>query len=963
MIRDFVCVPPPPYVPKRQRNRASRLFGQWLLVLRSWIKPFKDHCSVQHRRWKHRWKYAELQASARRHSLRQLRPLSLFAMSAIAMSAEAGSVANRIIFDTDSEPIGIDNRCTATMSHRIEDFISDLVPTDKVVKGFAGSQTSNVMKGTIKWKWEDDQGKVHKFIIPNSYYVPKGGVRLLSPQHWCRYVDKSNFDNKLEPACETYGSRVTLRWGNREFTKTIPLDPRTNVATLHMAPDYTKFHAFSAQTGITIEDEDNDPICQYNLISDNEDEEDETDYESQPAVRTIHFDLDGPTPSQTPIVVEDEEERQNTTAAAEFLRYHQKFGHISPKKIIIMARRGILPKRLASCPIPVCTACMYGKATRRPWRTRSSHNQQNTSAPTRPGECVSVDQLSSPTPGLIAQMTGYRTKQRYTTATVYVDQSTGLGYVHLQKSTSAEETVESKKAFEAFARSHGVSITQYHADNGIFKANLWLEACKASHQTITFAGVGAHHQNGVAERRIRELQEMARTMLIHAQRRWPSAITANLWPYAIRMANDAINMTPNLKFQDHRTPLESFSSSKITTNPKHWHHFGCPIYVLSSNLQQAGGMHNKWKERSKIGIYLGRSPQHARTVALVLDMETGFVSPQFHVKFDPTFQTTRERGRQPASSWQQKCGFVTEGTSKSEKTLLPKEHSPTQATPANQRFPSEGVQDEALPNEASLQREQQDAPAPADASSTRELQGSLPTEETTMDEQQSPRRSTRQRKTVQRLIEAMQAELQDQPLPGELFSFSAVFPEEHANCLLDADPLLAFAASNDPDVMYLHEAMRQPDRKQFLEAMQREVEGQTKNGNWSIIPRIAVPKGSTILPAVWAMRRKRRIDTREVYKWKARLNIDGSKQTKGLNYWETYAPVATWPSIRFIMVQTLLHGWHTRQIHYVQAYPQADIEVDLYMQIPKGFEIKGSKTDELVSMPKSKRFRRNHQQY
>jgi hypothetical protein len=72
-------------------------------------------------------------------------------------------------------------------------------------------------------------------------------------------------------------------------------------------------------------------------------------------------------------------------------------------------------------------------------------------------------------------------KQRYTTATVYVDQSTGLGYVHLQKSPSADETVESKKAFEAFARSHGVSITQYHADNGIFKASLWLEACKASH--------------------------------------------------------------------------------------------------------------------------------------------------------------------------------------------------------------------------------------------------------------------------------------------------------------------------------------------------------------------------------------------------------------------------------------------------------------------------------------------------
>jgi hypothetical protein len=48
------------------------------------------------------------------------------------------------------------------------------------------------------------------------------------------------------------------------------------------------------------------------------------------------------------------------------------------------------------------------------------------------------------------------------------------------------------------------------------------------------------------------------------------------------------------------------------------------------------------------------------------------------------------------------------------------------------------------------------------------------------------------------------------------------------------------------------------------------------------------------------------------------------------------------------MVHTLLQGWHTRQTDYVQAYPQADIEVDLYMQIPKGFEIKWSSPDDFV---------------
>ena len=61
-----------------------------------------------------------------------------------------------------------------------------------------------------------------------------------------------------------------------------------------------------------------------------------------------------------------------------------------------------------------------------------------------------------------------------------------------------------------------MTISAYHADNGIFKAREWVENCHQLQQGLTFAGVGAHHANGKAERRIRELQELARTQLIHA---------------------------------------------------------------------------------------------------------------------------------------------------------------------------------------------------------------------------------------------------------------------------------------------------------------------------------------------------------------------------------------------------------------------------------------------------------------
>jgi hypothetical protein len=90
------------------------------------------------------------------------------------------------------------------------------------------------------------------------------------------------------------------------------------------------------------------------------------------------------------------------------------------------------------------------------------------------------------------------------------------------------------------------------------------------------------------------------------------------------------------------------------------------------------------------------------------------------------------------------------------------------------------------------------------------------------------------------------------------------------------------------------------------------------------------------------MKRKRRISMREVYKWKARINIDGSKQVYGLHYDKTYSPVVAWPTTRFFLAQSLLNNWKTKQIDFVLAFPQAPVERDLYMEIPKGIRIEGA---------------------
>ena len=69
------------------------------------------------------------------------------------------------------------------------------------------------------------------------------------------------------------------------------------------------------------------------------------------------------------------------------------------------------------------------------------------------------------------------------------------------------------------------------------------------------------------------------------------------------------------------------------------------------------------------------------------------------------------------------------------------------------------------------------------------------------------------------------------------------------------------------------------------------------------------------------------------------MNIDESQMIKGLHYEETYAPVVQWATIRFFISLAILSNWHTRQLDFVLAYTQADIERDLYMKLPAGFTL------------------------
>ena len=111
-----------------------------------------------------------------------------------------------------------------------------------------------------------------------------------------------------------------------------------------------------------------------------------------------------------------------------------------------MAKMGVIPKKLAKYPIPVCSACMHVKSTRKSWRSKTP-TQQHPDEITAPGDLISVDQLIPPTPGFIAQMTGKLTKKRYKYATICVDQASRLGYVYFKKTSTVKNLLKQRLRF------------------------------------------------------------------------------------------------------------------------------------------------------------------------------------------------------------------------------------------------------------------------------------------------------------------------------------------------------------------------------------------------------------------------------------------------------------------------------------------------------------------------------------
>ena len=100
------------------------------------------------------------------------------------------------------------------------------------------------------------------------------------------------------------------------------------------------------------------------------------------------------------------------------------------------------------------------------------------------------------------------------------------------------------------------------------------------------------------------------------------------------------------------------------------------------------------------------------------------------------------------------------------------------------------------------------------------------------------------------------------------------------------------AEVSDIDTIYFHQTAKENDATQFLKTAHKEFSDLLSKGFFELILCSIVPEVETLSPAIWAMKQIKRVHTREIYKYKARLNLDGSKIRPVLQCSQTYAPVA-----------------------------------------------------------------------
>ena len=208
-----------------------------------------------------------------------------------------------------------------------------------------------------------------------------------------------------------------------------------------------------------------------------------------------------------------------------WLRWHYKLGHLGFEHVRRLGVAGYLDLKALSLTktellaAPKCAACCYGKQARKPDNVNPEVSKASTKGALlkdklTPGDRIFTDQMESRVRGRLLNTAGREAdRDKYCGSSIFYDAASGYIHVEHQVHLSATDTIMAKNSFERFCKENGVSVREYHTDNGVYKSEAFQEALHEEKQGARHSGVGAKWQNGPAENSIKISVTKARTQM------------------------------------------------------------------------------------------------------------------------------------------------------------------------------------------------------------------------------------------------------------------------------------------------------------------------------------------------------------------------------------------------------------------------------------------------------------------
>jgi hypothetical protein len=789
------------------------------------------------------------------------------------------SLRGKIIYDTGAEI----NMCGD------EDAFDLLSSSNLKIQGVTGNSMQAAGVGTITIV---DRETGHPFTVTQVYHVPELKYTIISGGHIDRNGGKVSMgDGKLKISSRDGESLYGSRHG-KIFYINAELQTRHKLEDKYREKFKERYRKRTPSPGKKEEKK-----ARVNILERLE----------KPGTKKSVLDRLGE-PVQVISLIDSDDEIENKEIVSAYslalpsfkndlgLDIHQRFGHISNEAIVSAIRKGAITgisvEDVASLPKEAnhCDDCNATKAIRKGFKPREAKNFKLL-------ETVHAD-LVGPLP---------TSREGYKYAGVIIDRGSKAIFALPLR----EKSAFTRNFIDWIARMErltGHKLKNVITDNGGEFVNKDLrDYCNKRGIQLAFTVPYNPEQNGSAERAIRTLLDMVRPMIKASQ------LPAAFWADALKYA-EHIKLRMPTKTHPDMTPYEMILGKKPDIS--YLVPFGRECWAHIPKEKRRG----KFADRAIKGKVIGIE-QNGSAYKIFTDEEKIITSRSVIFKQDMKRTTNKEKESPESDSSDDDETSVTNSASQQMNRTSEEEDAfvdsfSDHSTPQPRQeisIPAVETQSERerslTPHAPHLLHGETEDESEFENSSFR----TAPSSPTTS-------ASTNAKETKAAWSDTHAEIDSDNIIQGKRIRKARAFIAQIEYPLINDEPKTVAEIEGRPDAADWHKAMDD------------EYNSLMENDTWELVD---LPPGRKVVQCKWVFKQKISADGTPTKK-KARLVAKGFTQTEGVDYFETYAPVAKIATIRFLIAFIIHSGWKVRAVDVVTAYLNGKLKELIYMQQPPG---------------------------